>query len=182
MVDDRIVKISGGIEPPINIEHAESQGLEFLLTYTHKKAGNVADLDFQVAYTYLHARTRDDTPEEKVNKGRYLEFTPAHQVSFDFRVRFVTGTSVVFWGYSTINQIAYAMRVRPEVGESRYSTSYFRAVQLHDPVMVSIKLSQEFLQHYSVFIICKNMLDDYNADPFVPGPGRMFFGGLSARF
>ncbi|HRZ27975.1 MAG TPA: TonB-dependent receptor plug domain-containing protein [Spirochaetota bacterium] len=181
-VDDRIVKISGGIDPPVNIDRVESQGLELLLTYTHKNVGGMADIQLQASYVYLHARARDDTPEESVNKGELLEYTPAHQVSFDFRVRFISGTSLALWGYSTINQIAYAMRSRPEIGASGYSTSYFQAVNLHDPVMMSIKISQEFLKHYTVFVMCRNILDDYNADPFTPGPGRMFYGGLSASF
>lgn len=182
MVDDRIVKISGGIDPPVNIDRAESQGLELLLAYAHKNVGGIADLDLQVAYTFLHARTKDDSPEEKVNKGRYLEYTPAHQVSFDFRARFISGTAIALWGYSTVNQVAYSMKSLPDTGQSDYTTAYFEAVRLHDPVMISLKLSQEFLKHYSVFVMCKNILDDYNADPFIPGPGRMFYGGLSARF
>ncbi len=30
--------------------------------------------------------------------------------------------------------------------------------------------------------MCKNVMDDYNADPFNPGPGRMFYAGGSAKF
>ena len=30
--------------------------------------------------------------------------------------------------------------------------------------------------------MCKNLLDDYNADPFNPGPGMTWYFGGSAEF
>lgn len=41
--------------------------------------------------------------------------------------------------------------------------------------MFNIKLSQKIMERYDVYVMCKNVLDDYNPDPFNPGPGRMFY-------
>ena len=52
---------------------------------------------------------------------------------------------------------------------------------LHDPLKLNVKISQKFLKNYEVYVKCDNVLDDYNADPFNPGPGRMFYFGANAK-
>ena len=47
--------------------------------------------------------------------------------------------------------------------------------------MLNVKLSQNIMENFDVYVMCKNVFDDYNADPFNPGPGRMFYIGGSAR-
>jgi hypothetical protein len=55
-------------------------------------------------------------------------------------------------------------------------------VELHNPVMINTKLSQKLFENFDLFVMCKNIFDDYNADPFNPGAGRMFSFGGSAEF
>jgi len=180
-VKDRIEKISGGIDPPVNLGKVKSQGIETIITGGSKNLIPSADLQMTLSYTYLHTRNHDNTPEEKVNKGKYLEYTPVHQICADIRASFKTGTTLALWGYSTINQVAYAMKERPAPfpAETPFSTKYFEPVRLHDPLMVNAKVSQKFADNFEIHILCRNILDDYNADPFIPGPGRTFYIGGS---
>jgi len=184
VVKDRIEKISGGIDPPVNIGRVDSQGLESIISYTREGIWDIMDMTLVCSYTYLYTRNRDDSEEEKINKGEIIEFTPSHQISADLRLKFKGGTGLNIWGYSTMNQYVYCMKERPEPGpvQTPFSTEYFEAVRLHDPVMLNIRLSRSFLIYYEVYVMCKNLLDDYEADPFIPGPGRMFYGGCSAKF
>ena len=183
-VMDRIEKITGGIDPPVNIGEVRSQGFESTFSFTKKKLAEMMDLDASLSYTYLHARSLDNTPEEKVNKGDLLEYTPAHQICAEIRLWFISDTGINIWGYSTINQIVYVMKERPVTAPAviPFSTRYFKAVQLHNPVMLNARISQKLFTRFTVYITCKNILDDYNADPFIPGPGRMFYIGGSAEF
>lgn len=180
-VKDRIEKISGGIEPPVNIGEVRSQGIENIISLGGADIPGIARAYFDLSYTFLHVRNLDDTHEEKVNKGELLENVPVHQVCADLRLKFVTDTTFSIWGYSTRNQVVYAMKKRPETGDS-FSTDYFEAVRLHDPVMINIKVSQRIYNKFEIYAICKNIFDDYNADPFIPGPGRTFYAGCGAEF
>ncbi len=180
-VKDRIEKISGGIDPPVNIGEVRSQGIENIISINGVDLPGRTRLYFDFSYTYLHARNLDDTPEEKVNKGELLENVPEHQICADLKLKFVSDTIFSIWGYSTINQISYVMKSRPAAGDP-YSTDYFEAVRLHDPVMINIKITQKVFTRYEIYAMCKNIFDDYNADPFIPGPGRIFYAGGSAEF
>jgi hypothetical protein len=53
---------------------------------------------------------------------------------------------------------------------------------LHNPVFLNTKISQRFLGDYEVYFMIRNILDDYNADPFDPGPGRMFYLGVTGKW
>lgn len=178
-VKDKIEKITGGIDPPVNIGEVRSHGIESIIKFSREKVTGFIDLDFIFSYTWLLARSIDDTPEEKVNKGDYLEFTPEHQICADLRLKFISKTQVSIWGNSTLNQYVYAMNSRPVPNDDTagFSTGYFKKVKLHNPIKLNIKISQKFLEHYEMYFICKNILDDYNADPLIPGPGRMFYLG-----
>lgn len=183
-VKNRIEKISGGIDPPVNIGEVRSQGIESMIDLKHMRIAGKVDVQCSLSYTYLHARSLDDTREEKVNRGKYLEYTPEHQICADLRMRFKSDTSVTIWGYSTINQVVYAMKKRPEPFPTvtEFSTDYFEAVKLHNPVMANIRIAQKIDFNYEIYVMCKNILDDYEADPFIPGPGRVFYTGASAEF
>ncbi len=180
-VKDRIEKIAGGIDPPINIGEIRSQGIENIISLNGIDLPGAARLYFDFSYTYLHTRNLDNTPEEKVNKGKLLENVPVHQICADLKLKLISKTTISLWGYSTINQIAYAMKSRP-ASNAAYSTDYFEAVKLHDPVMINFKVSHKLFDNYEVYAMCKNIFDDYNADPFIPGPGRVFYAGGSAEF
>ncbi|MFA5518256.1 MAG: TonB-dependent receptor plug domain-containing protein [Spirochaetota bacterium] len=176
---NRIEKISGGIDPPVNLGKVESQGIETIITGELKDIFSFVNISMTLSYTYLHTRNHDNTPEEKVNKGKYLEYTPVHQICADIRARFKTGTTLTIWGYSTINQIAYAMKERPQPfpAETPFSTKYFEPVHLHNPVMLNVKIIQKLGENSEIYLLCKNLLDDYNTDPFIPEPGRTFYIG-----
>ena len=84
-----------------------------------------------------------------------------------------------------MNEKFYVMKSNPSsttatVGD--FSTAYFKTVELHDPLMFNVKLSQKIMEKFEFYVLCKNIFDDYNADPFNPGPGRMFYVGGSAEF
>jgi hypothetical protein len=97
------------------------------------------------------------------------------------RLAFTSGTSVNIWGYAMFNQVMYAMYARPYSSDA-YSTYYFEAVDVHNPVMFNVRISQTVWGRFEVYVLCRNIFDDYNADPFNPGPGRMFYAGGNARF
>jgi len=183
IVKDRIEKVQGGMLPPENLERVESYGCEFITGFEKDRIGGIADFKINFSYTYLYTRNRDDSNEEKVNMGKMIEMTPEHQFTLDCRVNFTTGTGICLWGYSTLNQVIYVMKSAPDttsIGVD-YSTEYFKTIKLHDPVMLNLRITQKFLKIFEAGIMCRNILDDYNADPFNPGPGRTFWVSLSAK-
>lgn len=182
IVDDRIEKISGGINPPVNIDMVFTQGTECSIKGTIKGIFEIFDLDFTAFYTYLYARNHADVPDETVNRGKYLEFTPVHQLGLDMLIHFITKTDINIWGTWSYGAITYIMTEIPPSGVVAYSTDYFKAIPVNNPLKLNIKISQKFLTHYTVYIMCKNILDDYNMDPLNPGPGRMFGAGVMAKF
>lgn len=163
----------------VNIEGAVSQGVEALISGTIENLAGIVDMALAFGYTYVNAKQLTDVTDSSINKGELFENTPAHVFTADFRFDFFTNTSLNIFGHHTRNQIMYAMKERPATGPGEFSTSYFEAVRLHDPFMVNIKLSQRIMGNYEIYVLCRNVLDDYNADPFNPGPGRMFYLGGS---
>lgn len=134
-----------------------------------------------LTYTYIHSKNEADVDNSFINKGKRFEYLPVHKFTFDFRAHFKTDTSLVLFGYFEYDQIQYVMKSVPKTADE-FSTSYYKAERLHDPLMIDVKLSQKFLNHYEVYIMCRNILDDYLADPFNPGPGRTWYTGAKASF
>jgi outer membrane cobalamin receptor len=180
-IKNRIAKVSGGEDPPINIEKVISQGTESIITYKKNNILNITDLKISFSYIFNHVRNHDSTHEEKVNKGKLLELTPVHQYSTNLRLDFNSDTSINFWGTAQFNQIMYAMTSAPEATDP-YSTEYFEAVNVNNPVKLNLKISQKFYTNYTIYIMCKNVLDDYNPNPFNPGSGREFYIGVNGKF
>lgn len=140
-----------------------------------------ADIGLSLTYTYIFARNLSDVENSFINKGAKLENLPEHKITFDFRTHFKTNTDLVIFGYFEYNQIQYTMASRPETTDE-FSTSYFYAQQIHNPLFIDIKLSQVIYYNYELYVMCRNLLDDYVADPFNPGPGRTFVFGVKAEF
>ncbi len=185
IVDDRIEKIDGGINPPVNIDMVLIQGTECSFRGSFSKILNLFDIDISLFYTYLYARNYADVSDENVNKGKYLEFTPKHQFGIDLVIKFTSGTSLNLWGTLAHGAITYVMKEWPDtslVTDAVYSRDYFQAIPVNNPLKLNIRISQKFLTHYSIYIMCKNILDDYNMDPLNPGPGRAFAVGVTAKF
>ena len=182
-IKDRIAKVRGGEEPPVNIEKVISHGAETTLVFKQKRVLGIMDVSFSFGYTYTKVRNRDVTPEEKVNMGEYIELTPIHQFTGALKLKFTSKTMFHLWGYAEKDQILYTMKHKPPPEEviAFYSTDYFEPVSVNNPTKINIKISQEIDKHVQIYFLCKNILDDYNANPFNPGPGRMFFFGADAK-
>lgn len=164
-----------------NIDAAVIHGVETTLNFYIGDVLNIADVIASSTYTYMFARNESDVEDSFINKGSKLEHLPEHKFTFDFRANFKTNTSLVIFGNFEYNQIQYAMKAIPSEN-AHFSTWYFYAQKLHDPLKIDIKVSQKISSHYETYVMCKNILDDYNADPFNPGPGRMLYAGLKASF
>jgi len=177
------VEISGE-KQYINIDGAMVQGCEIIINGEYKKLFNFVDLTYGFSYTFVHTKNQTDIEDTNVNMGDEPENTPKHYISFEVRAKFKNGMSVGLWGTSTVGEIMYAMNedlIPPADGTTGgYSTAYFKKVKLHNPVKLNIKLENEFNKHISAYLMIKNLLDDYNADPFNPGPGLQFCLGARA--
>lgn len=164
-----------------NIDSAVIHGAETTLNLSLGDVFDLADISFSSTYTYIYSRNQADIDDSFVNKGEEFEYLPEHKLTFDFRTHFRTGTSLIIFGNLEFNQIQYTMASRPS-STADFSTSYFYAQELHNPCKIDVKLSQKIYKHFEAYIMCRNILDDYNADPFNPGPGRMWYTGLKASF
>jgi hypothetical protein len=43
-------------------------------------------------------------------------------------------------------------------------------------------VSQKLFEHFELWVMGRNLTDDYNADPLNPGPGMTWLFGASAEF
>jgi iron complex outermembrane recepter protein len=182
--DDKIIKIYITKSDDYiyrNIDSAYTHGAEATLTLNLMDVFNIADVSLSSTYTYIYSRNQADIDDSFIYKGEKFEKLPEDKITFDFRTHFKTGTSLIIFGYFEFNQIQYAMESVPKT-TADFSTSYYYAQELHDPLYIDIKLSQKIYKHYEAYIMCRNILDDYNADPFNPGPGRMWYAGVKANF
>jgi outer membrane receptor protein involved in Fe transport len=180
VVDDRIAKLKQS-EAPVNIERVAVQGVEVLLSGRTGLLGGVLSLSGDLSYLLVHGRNHDNSAEEQVNKGDYLEYLPPHQVTWHLLLEFASNTSLVCWGRADFGAQQYVMAVAPEEF-SPYSTDFFTTVRLHDPIIANLRIAQGFLEHYEAYVAVHNLLDDYDMDPFNPGPGRTFLLGAQAAW
>jgi len=182
---DKLEKIrdpDGGPELVMNIDGRKMQGIESTAAVNIKNLFNLFDMSISQSYVYTYAR---DTDNSYVTKGKYVEECPEHQFITQLLFEFFTGTTLNIWGNYKMNEKFYVMKSNPSstaVTVGDYSTAFYKTVELHDPLMFNIKISQKIMENYEVYVMCKNIFDDYNADPFNPGPGRMFYFGGSASF
>jgi outer membrane receptor protein involved in Fe transport len=164
-----------------NVDAAIMHGMESTLMLNLKDVLGIADIDLSLTYTYIFAENQTNIDSSDVNKGEKIEKLPEHKFTFDFRTHFKTKTSLIIFGYMEYNQIMYAMRAIPATTDE-FSRSYFHAQKIHNPLMIDVKVSQKIYYNYEVYVMCRNILDDYAADPLNPGPGRMWYGGTKVRF
>lgn len=163
----------------VNLDGVETQGVETILTARIEIAG-FGEVSLNLTYVYVRSVNMDSTADIRLNMGDRFELTPEHQFTADLRISAKSGTSLVIFGHHTRNQIMYAMREKPEQDDP-YSTAYFKEVSLHNPVFLNVKLSQRLCTGVNLYVLCKNVLDEYKADPFNPGPGRMWYCGGKMR-
>jgi outer membrane receptor protein involved in Fe transport len=162
-----------------NIKGEEHQGVELISSNKFKGLGRLFDIDLILSYTYLKVQNLDTRADSTINKGKKITDIPQHMATLDLRFNFITKTAFNIFGDYQVNAIKYTMRSNPS--GTTYSTSYFKEIKLHNPMIINAKLSQKIYDKYEAYVLCRNILDDYNADPFNPGPGRQFFFGLSAE-
>ena len=176
---ERIVDDSTGLNTWMNLDGRTMQGLESTVSVNMERVLNIMDVSLSQSYVYTYAKDHDDS---YATKGEEVQECPEHQFNTQLIFDFITNTSLNIWGNYKMNEKYYVMASNPATGTAPYSTAYFTTVELHDPLMFNVKLSQKFREKYEVYITCKNIFDDYNADPFNPGAGRMFYVGGSAEF
>jgi outer membrane receptor protein involved in Fe transport len=164
-----------------NISEERHQGFELIAEANKENAFGIADLSGSCSYTFLKAENCDtDIAESTINKGGRLADIPAHQFQADMRADFKTGTSVDLFGSYTANAVKYVMKSNP-ASTDEFSTDYYATVKLHDPLFVTLKISQKLFEKYELYVACKNIFDDYAADPFNPGAGRQFVFGAKGE-
>jgi outer membrane receptor protein involved in Fe transport len=174
---EKIYDDDTGQDINMNIDGRIMQGIESTVSLNITNLFEIANVKFSESYVYTHAKDEDDS---YATKGEEVQECPAHQFITQIIFDFTSGTSLNFWGQYKMNEKYYVMKSDPE-GTEPYSTDYFTTVKLHNPLLFNIKISQKFMEKYEVYVSCKNIFDDYNADPFNPGPGRMFYFGGSAE-
>lgn len=165
-----------------NIKGREVHGLESTVgTTIGRDKLKVLDLGASATYVYTHARDWYDAP---VVKGAAVEETPVHQVILKLTLDFISGTGLNLWTNGIFNQVMYVQQfpTRLLTTPSVYTTQVYTTKRLHDPFMLNIRVSQRIVDHFELWVMCKNMLDDYNADPFNPGAGRTWYFGADAEF
>ncbi len=171
-----------GTERAVNIKGREVHGVEGTVGATiGKDMLKVLELSASATYVFTHARDWYDAP---VVKGTTVAETPAHQLILQLALDFITGTGLNLWTNGQFNQSIYVQRIPTSVLSvpSLYFPVVYTTRKLHDPFMFNIRVSQKIIDHFELWVMCKNLLDDYNADPFNPGPGRTFYFGADAEF
>jgi outer membrane receptor for ferrienterochelin and colicin len=162
-----------------NIDGYIVQGLESSVRGRIERVAGLFDFSASLGYVYSYARNYDDST---ATKGESVEKLPVHQIVARFTLDFITKTSLLLWGTYANNQVQYVMTADPTpTYAGTFTTDAYTTVRLHDPLMVNVRLSQRLMDHFEVYVMCKNIFDDYNADPFNPGPGRMFYFGGGAK-
>lgn len=141
----------------------------------------ILDMKPSATYIFTHARDWYDAP---VVKGAEVQETPAHQLILQLKLDFISGTGLNLWSNATFNQMMYVQEIPTSIlgAVSWYFPQVYTTKKIHDPFMFNIRVSQKIVEHFELWVMCKNILDDYNADPFNPGPGRTWYFGGDAEF
>ena len=132
-----------------------------------------------------HVFTRaEDWYSNPVVRGKEVEDVPSHQLIMQIALKFITGTSLRLWSASSFNQILYVQQWPTALlgSPSLYTTKLYTTKKLHDPFKLNLRVSQKLFEHFELWVMGRNLLDDYNADPFNPGPGMTWHFGASAEF
>lgn len=174
-----------------NVDGAYLTGTETAITYSLYDIAGWLDLSAGLTHTLCVSRNKARVENSNINKGKYFEFQPTHKFTVDFRAVLPrTGTSLFIFGYLEYDQIFYTMKYLPENPRNgnvrQWRTDCFKPTQLNNPLMIDAKLSQKirFFEDYELelYVMCKNIFDDYLADPFNPGPGRTWCFGAKASW
>ena len=180
-IDDKILDIYNpdlAEEVYSNLSGIVVQGAEIATIGKFKDISKIMDIDYTISYVFTHSKNLDTS---SLTKGERLEDTPTHQLLAQINFNFISETSVNLWGNFQYDQIQYVMAYLP-TESSAFTRDAYTTVQLNNPIKLNIKVSQKLFDNFTVYTMCKNILDDYNTDPFNPGPGRTYHFGGSAKF
>ncbi len=169
----------------LNISEAKSQGME--AGVTSRVETKHVTITTMANYVLMYAENYDTSMISSFNRGTRVDETPVHQILGDVRLDFKSKTTFSTNISTNFNQIRYvpsniaALFNTTNSAYPLYTTLPFKAQRLHTPVMINVRISQKIWDHFEVWAMCKNLLDDYGADPFNPGPGRIFYFGAKAE-
>ncbi len=144
---------------PVNTDRARIQGLEIQLEGTL-----ISRLEGSLAYTYLDARDRETDDQ--------LPYQPHHQ----FAAGLQSGLTVI------PRQLELSVKMELEAIGQRYADS-IEEDRLAAESRLNGRIGARFLDHLTVFLIGRNLLDRrFALRSGYPLPGRTFGGGLSWSF
>jgi hypothetical protein len=162
-----------------NLDSVITQGVENTVQGRIGSLPGIASIEGSLSYIYSHAENQDTS---RASYGEDVEDVPQHQFIAQLIVNFITNTRLTVWGSHTRNQLKYVMSADPSTtSPGVYTQDVYTTVELHNPFMLHAKVQQELPFNTYVYVMCKNILDDYDANPFNPGPGRMFYFGGGGR-
>jgi outer membrane cobalamin receptor len=125
------------------------------------------ELDLLASYSFLDSENRSSDSEQDGLQNR-----PEHRATFEARYRLPYGFAVRGALYYVADQVVYS---RQEPIQQRGTGDYF----LTDLRVARTMLEDRFWLYFGV----DNVADqDYQESYGVPGPGRVFYGGLEARY
>ncbi|MBN2079998.1 MAG: TonB-dependent receptor plug domain-containing protein [Spirochaetes bacterium] len=182
----------GGQTRKINIRGREVHGIESTISsLVAQDLLKIMDIEASLSHVYTRAEdwwgsSRDFKYwfSNAVVKGKKVEDVPAHQLIMQIAFNFMTGTSLRLWSTSSFNQIVYVQQFPTALlgSPSLYTRKVYTTKRLHDPFRLNLRLSQKLFEHFELWVMGRNLTDDYNADPLNPGPGMTWLFGASAEF
>ncbi len=185
--EDKIVSIGDpnsnvGNKRWTNIDGSEVHGLESTIASTIG-TNRLKVLEMNLSLCHVFTSAKDRLGSHAV-QGERVKEVPMHQLIMQAKFDFISGTSLNLWSNSMINQIVYVQRIpiTSTTVQTPYSSQVYGRKKLHNPFTLNIRVSQRIVDHFDLWVMCKNITDDYNSDPFNPGPGRTWYFGGDAEF
>ncbi len=176
----------------INIRGREVHGIESTISsLVAQDLLKIMDIEASLSHVYTRAEDWWGSSRDlkywfsnAVVKGKKVEDVPAHQLIMQIAFNFMTGTSLRLWSTSSFNQIQYVQQLPTSIlgTPSLYIRRVYTTKRLHDPFRLNLRLSQKLFEHFELWVMGRNLTDDYNADPLNPGPGMTWLFGASAEF
>ncbi len=176
----------------INIRGREVHGIESTISsLVAQDLLKVLDIEASLSHVYTRAEDWWGSSTDlkywfsnAVVKGKKVEDVPAHQMIMQVAFNFMTGTSLRLWSTSSFNQIVYVQKFPTLLlgTPSVYIRQVYTTKRLHDPFRLNLRVSQKLFEHFELWVMGRNLTDDYNADPLNPGPGMTWLFGASAEF
>jgi outer membrane receptor protein involved in Fe transport len=165
-----------------NIDGADVHGLESTIG-SNLGTDKLKVVEMNASLTYVLTSAKDRLGSHAL-QGERVKEVPMHQIIMQLKWDFISGTSLNIWSDSLINQIVYIQQLPPSIlgSPSLFTMKLYGTRRIHDPFMLNIRVSQRIVDHFDVWIMCKNITDDYSSDPFNPGPGRTWYFGADAEF